>query len=485
MKKTLSLLIALLLILTLAPATSLAEDDVTTVVWYSPDFFNTDETRLAEVMDYCNEILAEKGLKMDMRLMEAGEYGEKIKLMSASAEECDIMWTGYLQPSAQQAWEQGMVQLLEPYTSEVPELMELIRVYQNGTNTDPKEGLYAIPCLQIMCGTGCFLLRKDIVEQYDLYDEIAAVKDINDMDAFFMEVKEKYLPEGMYMLIDNPGHDFEYNHETGEYPYYPNVQNYRIDLNTMQVMDDEARFQYDLSYYKITRKWQENGFYHPDMLTITDPISDLWATNQSFASWDTHKPGGDVDWYNRYGVECVQMTYSPDVLGTGAGTTLCVAHQSEKPLEALKLIQEVFTNKDLYNTLIYGIEGKDYDWADESHIKQREGCYQANGWAVGNQFLAYPIVGQSADVWEETRQINENAYRSPIMEFSFDKSSVEAELTNLSAIRSEYNNILGWGLAADPETFLRERDEKLKAAGEDKVIAEINAQLAAFIESRK
>ena len=170
MKKTLSLLIALLLILTLAPATSLAEEDVTTVVWYSPDFFNTDETRLAEVMDYCNEILAEKGLKMDMRLMEAGEYGEKIKLMSASAEECDIMWTGYLQPSAQQAWEQGMVQLLEPYTSEVPELMELIRVYQNGTNTDPKEGLYAIPCLQIMCGTECFLLRKDIVEQYELYD---------------------------------------------------------------------------------------------------------------------------------------------------------------------------------------------------------------------------------------------------------------------------------------------------------------------------
>ena len=111
--------------------------------------------------------------------------------------------------------------------------------------------------------------------------------------------------------------------------------------------------------------------------------------------------------------------------------------------------------------------------------------YQANGWAVGNQFLAYPIVGQSADVWEETRQINENAYRSPIMEFAFDKSSVEAELTNLSAVRSEYNSILNWGLAADPEAFLRERNEKLKAAGEDKVIAEINAQLAAFIESQK
>ncbi len=111
--------------------------------------------------------------------------------------------------------------------------------------------------------------------------------------------------------------------------------------------------------------------------------------------------------------------------------------------------------------------------------------YQANGRAVGNQFLAHPIVGQSADVWEETRQINENAYRSPIMEFSFDKSSVEAELTNLSAIRTEYNNILSWGLAADPEAFLRERNEKLKAAGEDKVIAEINAQLAAFIESQK
>ncbi len=484
MKRTLSLLIALLLVLTLAPAASLAEGDVTTVIWYTPDFFNTDEARLAEVMDYCNEILAQKGLKLDMRLMDSGEYGEKIKLMSAGAEECDIMWTGYLSPEAKTAWEQGMVQLLEPYTSEVPALMDLIKIYQNGTNTDPQQGLYAIPCLQIMCSTHCFYVRKDIVDQYDLYDEIAAIKDYNDLDDFFMLVKD-YLPEGMYMISRNMGREFIYDDETGEYTYLPSIQNYTIDLNTMQVMDDETRFQYELESNLIKKRWQENGFFHPDMMTITDPLSDLWATNQAFSSADIHKPGGDVEWYNRYGVECVPVTYMPDVLGTGAGTTLCVAHQSDKPLESLKLIEEVFTNKDLYNTLIYGFEGKDYDWVDESHIKQREGCYQANGWAVGNQFLAYPIVGQAADVWEQTRIINENAYRSPIMEFAFDKTNVEAELANLSAIRSEYGSILGYGLASDPEAFMKERNEKLKAAGEDKVIAEINAQLAAFVESQK
>ena len=58
-------------------------------------------------------------------------------------------------------------------------------------------------------------------------------------------------------------------------------------------------------------------------------------------------------------------------------------------------------------------------------------------------------------------------------------------MANLSAIRSEYGNILSYGLAEDPEAFMRERNDKLKAAGEDEVIAEINAQLAAFVESQK
>ena len=303
MKRTLSLLLALLLVLALAPAAVQAEADVTTVIWYTPDFFNTDEGRLAEVLEYCNTLLAEKGLKLDMRLMDSGEYGEKIKLMSAGAEECDVMWTGYLSPTAQQAWEQGMVQSLEPYMSEVPELKDLISIYQNGTNTDPQEGLYAIPCLQIMCDTGCFLLRKDIIDQYDLYDEIAAIKDYNDLDEFFMLVKD-YLPEGMYMISRNMGREFIYDDETGEYTYLPSIQSYTIDLDTMQVMDDDTRFQYELESNLIKKRWQENGFFHPDMMTMSDPLSDLWATNLAFSSADIHKPGGEVEWYNRYGVEC-------------------------------------------------------------------------------------------------------------------------------------------------------------------------------------
>lgn len=482
MKKTLSVLLALAFVLVLLPTFAVADGDVTTVVWYMPDWFNTDSARLAQINQAANEILAADGLAIDLRMMESGEYGEKVRLMSASGEECDMLWMGYLTDRPSKAWKNGMLMSMQPYTAEVPELMEILSIYQNGENTDPEEGLYAVPCLQIMAGGMGMLFRKDIVDQYNLYDACDAVQDWEDLSDLLLDIKANYLPSDMYVITRTIERTYDYDHDTNTGKYFQKFEDYfYIDPDTLQVRDEESNFEYELKFFKTMRAWQEAGFFHPDILTISDTFSDLWATNLSFTSTDTYKPGGDVDWFNRYGVECLYVTYCADVLDTGWATQLCLPYQSKHPQEAMKVIEKVYTNQELFNIITNGLEGIDYVWADEDHIQQLSGCYQTSGWAVGNQFLQYPMVGQAADVWEQTKAINNNAYHSALMEFSFDSTPVQAELANVKAVFKEYDGMLNWGLVEDVEGTLRERYDMARACGYDAVVAELNAQINAFL----
>lgn len=481
MKKILSLFIALAMVAVMIPYAASAEGEITNLVWYGVDYFNTDDAKLAAVEAACNERLADKGLSVTLKLLSAGEYIQKCRLLCTAGEESDILWMGYLGLKAYDALHSGMIQPMETYLDEVPDLKELMSTYRNGQNTDPEVGLYAVPCLQIMTTGNAYLLRKDIVEEYDLYDEMAEVHDILDMSEFLLDVKQNYLPDNMYVATVVPTNNSRWDYEANEFIYYPNVDAYYIDLTTGQVMDDEKLFNFELEYYEIMKTWQDNGFFHPDMLTISDPNSDLWANNLTFAALDAYKPGGETDWYNRYGIDCVYLPYIASTLDTGWATCLTIPYQSTKGLEAMKLIEQVYTDPVLFNLLVNGIEGVDYEWADEGHIQQLPGCFQQSGWAVGNQFLQYPMVGQDVDIWEKTKAMNDTAFRNPLLEFAFDKSAIEAEYASVSAARSEYSKILQYGLCEDVAATLTARNEALKAAGNDAIIEELNRQLSDFL----
>ncbi|GJM70899.1 hypothetical protein HMSSN036_31150 [Paenibacillus macerans] len=76
---------------------------------------------------------------------------------------------------------------------------------------------------------------------------------------------------------------------------------------------------------------------------------------------------------------------------------------------------------------------------------------------------------------------NENATISPVLGFVFDSSKVQSQIGALTNIVKQYKNTLFTG-QKDPEPVLREMNQKLKAAGIDEVIKELQFQLDAFRE---
>ena len=75
---------------------------------------------------------------------------------------------------------------------------------------------------------------------------------------------------------------------------------------------------------------------------------------------------------------------------------------------------------------------------------------------------------------------NTNCQKSTALGFSFDTSAVTNELTQLDNVCNKYQAGLETG-TLDPETYLPEFIQALKDAGLEKVIAEKQAQLDAFL----
>ncbi|MCL6604892.1 MAG: DUF3502 domain-containing protein [Paenibacillus sp.] len=91
---------------------------------------------------------------------------------------------------------------------------------------------------------------------------------------------------------------------------------------------------------------------------------------------------------------------------------------------------------------------------------------------------------------EETLYVEYDEIKKPYAygQFVFDKSAVEAEMTAISQVTGELGPAITLGKVADSVKAVEEFRKKLKQAGYDKVIAELQKQMDAFkllIESSK
>ena len=152
----------------------------------------------------------------------------------------------------------------------------------------------------------------------------------------------------------------------------------------------------------------------------------------------------------------------------------------------MKFLELLNTDKEVFNLVSFGIEGKHYTWADDEHITcdTNSGYCPNSSWVFGNVFNAYPQVGQDADVWEKTKKMNDDAEKSPLMGISFDTSDVTLELAQCEKVQQLYlvskiNRAVG-----DPDTYWEEYRAELKKAGIDKVLECYQKQIDEFIAKK-
>ena len=414
-----------------------------------------------KVLEAANKLIKEKtGLSLDLLVISNGAYGEKMNLMISSNEDFDVCFTSnWLNPYVTNVKKKAYLKL-DDYIEKMPILKETIPDYVWETSrTDG--GIYAVPNLQIMASRVDMLIRPDIVEKYNI--DVSSIKEFKDLTPVLKTVKENepdlvpYKPSWTPVGVDYEAFDGQVyvSRENGEVFSVYEIPEYR-------------------EYLDLVHDWYKKGYILSDVLTNTGTDETIYATKPS-----NYSPGVEGNELGRYGFTYARAPLTEPYITTTAGqsTMNAVNANSKNPENALKMIETLYTDKDIYNTLAYGIEGTHYEKVTDKTVRRISDDYKFNSaWVYGNQFNAYLTEGQQEDTWEVTEKLNNEAKKSPYLGFSFEIADIKNEIASVSAVQSEYETFLNYGVE-DPAKHWDAYVQKLKSAGIDKIKDEFKRQL--------
>lgn len=459
--------------------TAPAVEEPVEVTWYT---ILPDQPGQQEVFDAMNEIYMEQ-LNATVNIKNlGGAYEDKVTASIASGEAFDICFTSswkfnYYNNIAKGAF-LPLDDLLAEYGQDVYNIMP--PGFWEATKVEGK--IYAVPNQQIAARSGLFEFDKDQAAAVGM--DPSNVTTIEECEEFMQAVYEETGVKSLGFELNNyvltQGFEYIAGHNT------PGAIDYSMDEVTVINYYKTDMFK---DYLAMQKKWVDNGWVHDADVTLSGEETDkVRKAGEVSCLWGgTYKPGGDVEISARFGTNLKDVQFSEPVLTTGGiiATMQALSVTSENPEKAMEVLNLTNTDVPLYNLFAKGIEGRDYKMTGDGTIEILTDTQQYNhgrDWAIGNVFNAYRLPGQPDDVWIKTDELNQNAKVSPLIGFAFNPEPVKDQIANCASVYKEYE-IITTG-SVDLDVYYTEFVEKMDNAGADIIIAEMQAQIDAFLAGK-
>lgn len=451
-----------------------AKKDVPTLVWYVPGDKQAD---ISLVVEEANKIIEPAiGAKIDIQFVDNGAYKERMTMNMASKANFDLLFVGYLYQYLDVVNQGGLLGIKELMQKEAPKLKELIPEYVWKCAT-VKDEIYAVPNLQIMAYTDAIGIRKDLADKYNF--DISKVKSIDDIEPFLQKIKENEpdlfpfagLNSGLWTPKDK-GYD----------SFYGNTVLW--DESAKKIIPYYER-DFALQSMKNLHEWYKKGYIRQDSATVVDDTGDRLSGR--YASYIlTYKPGVEAEEKAMRGYEMKAIPMRTPFLGgtKPLATTIAISKTTKNPEKAIKFIELVNSNKELYNLISFGVEGKHYKKTTGNHIELiKDSKYAPNAaWKFGNQFNAYLLPGQADDVWQQTEKMNNEATKSSISGLFFDAEEIRTEIAQCTKVQQQYVSSIFDKGADDPTKHWDTYVKALQEAGIQKIVNTMQKQVDEFLK---
>lgn len=449
-----------------------APQETVTIKWYRRAYnTNTDTDKVAAAINEYIEPL----IGVNVEIVDENNY--QIDLELASGGDVDLFWTaswfdwmGYINNGAVMDLA-GMLDNYPTLKSSIPSNVWEAATW-NGHN-------WYIPVYKESAVGAQIAVPKDIYDKY--CPDLKSVSSFSDLEPYLKAMKA----DGMTCALDMTSSGYLYE-----------LRNSYYDLeDTIWVDDDMKVFPlYECDMYKeyldTIYRYNQAGYIPADQYEkpadSTEYRKSLLADgNWGFSLW-VKTPDGEANAKARFGIDMVLIDFTPTYLTTKSpmGSMYMINSQSEKADACLKFLGLLYTDPVVADLACFGIEGEHYDMVDGRVQVRAESGYKYGGvWCVTNVMAPDLQVGESEDKKQQYAEFNANAEISPICGFVFDGTAVEAEKAAVKAAIDEYDDLLERGFY-DPEEYLPKYIAALQAAGIDKVVAEYQTQLDAFLAGK-
>ena len=475
MKKLVSLILALIMVLSMGLCTAQAEEPIKIVWWVYGSDAPID---IQMVVDAANAYSAEKiGVTVELLFKDEAGFDRDMQV----GEYYDMTFTcDWANNFAYNAINEMFMDITDLVKEQTPALYECIDEKYWDVAGSIDGVIYAVPTLKDMASQQFLRMDKERYEAmgFTLPDYI----EFRDLEPMLKAYKETYNDYPMAMgKAGLTGMSNSAQWIAGSYlcsPYH--LAGTERENQIIPFWEDEVL----MERFQLLHKWYELGYINPDAAT-TESVGKEVRTIRSGSAW----PGyyvGHTSWGD---MEVQGVCYAGPFMSTatmrGAMNAINAATTEEKAIACLKYLELLNTDRTFRDILRFGVEGTHFEYVDVDGVKavkrtqQGSDNWSMDGFVTGSVVNA-SVVYDSIYDWEEIFKGYENALVSTLGAFTFDITPVEIEAAACSAVMSKYSAEMYTG-TLDIDAMLPQIKAELEEAGIYDIQKEAQAQLDAYL----
>lgn len=490
--------------------------DPVVLEWYYRG--NGQQKDTDEVEEAVNELLKEypglEHVSINLNCFPSKEYPQQIVLAQSSDAQMDLVSSvslNFYKEVGNGTWMPMDDYITDTLKEELPGwLWEMGQV--NGVT-------YMVPNYQNAFNAAYILIPAEYMEKYGNYDEMKAIlqdpkKSITEkatcLEEFALNVRKG---EGntKYLASLEPSNNFKGNLGFAfRAPQDIITDNFAV-VDGQRTVEFVYEQEFTKSLFAIYADWFDKGLYSPDGITtkqadyqnshMMDPISCVftvtpgYGTEEQVVETNVGALGFDVVAIKVQGNDYILKDWAAG--GTGISSTCENPEEAALFLEAITCGSEI--GKKIYNTIVFGIEGKHYNFVDKDNDRIETIEYTASQggvdtsyaglkWILGNSFYAYKNQAVTDTQYPIAKELNESpdTVSSSIIGFTPDLTNIQTQVDQIKAVVTEYYDVLFLGTkgSAGWEATYNEFMDKVAKAGLEEVKAELQSQLDAYFASK-
>lgn len=438
---------------------------------------------VALVEEKVSEITREKiGCNVEFIMMEVANQSQQLSLLlSGGDDSIDIFFKSGLSTIVSSGQALDLTELIKPYEKDFAEALG-----QHVFDCGYLNGKYwGVPKLLNQVSQAMYSIPADLAAEFGYKNGDALT--FETLDKLLADIHAKYPDtpligprDGTCIFSDSRIDQLS----TGD--YYLGVLNNYGQSDTVINYYESEEFLEMMSYIE---KWNKAGYYMTDVLNVTEAPIDLIPTGRCFGCFSGHFSAylNGIWQSENFGTEMACMTIFPSCYSKTPTNFYCVNQASSHPEKAVAMLHLLATDADIVNLMINGIEGVHYKVLEDGSATYMDGKDASdNGWCLGyswanlNSTISIPF-NYPPDYFEVLLNSNETALRSKAFGFIFDTSNVTDEIAACTNVYNQYYKPLFSDAIDDYPAMIETLQKEMKAAGIDKIIAEKQAQLDAFL----
>ena len=468
MKKILSLILAMLVILCMAGFAVAEEVPTIKIVTLGNGQPENYESWVEKLNPYVEEKI---GAKIEVECISWGDWGTRRGVIISTNEPYDIIFgdmSNLLSDTALGAY----LDITDLLAEDAPGLLELIpAAYWDACRVGGR--IYGVPTYKDSSITQYFIWDVELLKELGLEEDAANAHTIDAVSPILKAIHEHTgeasFPVnygGVYQIVH--GYDAFGSGMNAVGVYYNDAE-----AKVVKTFEQEGV----MNSLKLVREWYNEGIINSDAASLQD--SPTYKPCFIAQGWSG---AAKTTWGPNMGKELVAYQFGPTILSNDSvlGSVNFISVNSEHPDKALAFLDLLNNDSHVRDAFYYGEEGVNFEYTEDGLVhKNTDASWPLAGYTQATFFTVTQTDDVDFNQWDEVHALNDSAEPSVLLGFAFDDSNVADQIASCKAIWDRYSPELLTG-SVDPEETVKAMYAEMDEAGLNDIITEAQAQIDAW-----